>query len=441
MRHLKTLLPIFFGVLVLAGCNKRKSPVEPSAPPRGTVFQTPDVHFHGTLDSTVNSLTLENFRSLLDDSVRTVRVYVPPGHKPRGQGRPFPTLYLLHDFGGDDTYFGFYELAHLMDRLIAAGEIQPMIVVQTDARNFYGGSFYTDSPGSARYFTMIDSQLVSYVDTTYNTVRGRRSRAVCGHGMGGYGALKLILTGSDTTFGSVSALSAPLAFAGTGTDQGFLSSSYRLAVFSELGVPSNDSMAYDSLRRESFIKSSRFTPAPFNTNHLRANLLFALAAAFSSVDTTFNRVVDSLSTAQQNSTKNFFKFSKTSKDAGVLFPFDHKGDTIPSVWPRWLAHDIKTLLSSKAAKLDADSIPVYINCGVDDELGLLNQNRAFIAEMRLLRPSKEAAGLPAMRRDQFFYEEYPGYPGRPADHSTFIYDQLAKVIKFHSQFLDTARVP
>jgi hypothetical protein len=46
-----------------------------------------------------------------------------------------------------------------------------------------------------------------------------------------------------------------------------------------------------------------------------------------------------------------------------------------------------------------------------------------------------------MDSSQFYYEEYSGYPGRPADHATFIADQLAKVLRFHSQFLDTATVP
>jgi len=445
MRRSKAwFLLILFGALVFTGCNKRKNPAGSSAPARGKVFEV-DLNFVGTLDSVNNSLWVSNIRPRLIQSTRTVRVYTPPGYAQRGQGRPFPTLYLLHDFGGTDTYYGFYELAETLDRMIAFGEIQPMLVVQTDAINFYGGAFYTNSPGSARYFTMIDSQLVGYVNDTYNTVFGKKSRGVCGHGMGGYGALKMILTGNDTTFGSVSALSAPLAFEGSATDQGFLSPSYRFAVFNELGVPLNDSTAYDSLRRESFTDIlSLFKPDPFNPKLVRTNLLFAMAAAFSSVDTTLDGNTDSLSTSQQNSTPYFFKFSQTGRDAGVLFPFNYKGDLILSVWSRWLRHDIKTFLADPAKLARLDSVPLYISCGLDDQLGMLEQNKTFRDTLtsKGFSPVSSFAGMTRTQfSKKFFYEEYPGYPGRPADHNTFINDQLVKVLKFHSQFLDTAQVP
>jgi hypothetical protein len=73
---------------------------------------------------------------------------------------------------------------------------------------------------------------------------------------------------------------------------------------------------------------------------------------------------------------------------------------------------------------------------------MLEQNRDFLAQLLTVRGvSKKAANFVGMGRDQFYYEEYSGYPGRPADHTTFIADQLVKVLKFHSQFLDTAAVP
>jgi S-formylglutathione hydrolase FrmB len=444
MLQRKSLVVLTFGLLLSVGCSIRKNPTPPSLPAAGKIEITTQT-FTGTLDAFSNAL-ITAIRP--DPTARTVAVYTPPGHRIRGQGRPFPTLYLLHDFGGTETYYGFFEFARLLDRLIASGEIQPMIVVQTDFSNFYGGSFYTDSPGSARYFTLIDS-LVSYVDRTYNTVGGRRARALAGLGMGGYGALKYVLSGSDTTFGSVSALSAPLGFDGGGTGRGFLDTTYRYAIFNEVKfsngtprIPRGDSARYDSVRlRQLDPTDTVHFPDRFQASLLHTNLIFAMAAAFSPVDTTFDGVVDSLSTSQQRSTPNFFKVSRASRDAGVFYPFDHRGDTISPVWQHWRRHDLTLLLPTQSGRLD--STPVQISCGLDDQLGMLDQTRAF--RTALFAAGFDTTDFTGKTRPQFlkkfFYEEYSGYPGRPADHTGFVSDQLVKVFKFHSQFLEPARVP
>lgn len=429
MRPLKFLAFFYIGLCFLTGCSKRKNPADSPLPPEGLFLQT-NVRFVGTLDRPNNGPFDNNIRPETD--VRTVRVYTPFGYKSRGQGRPFPTLYLLHDFNANDSYFGIYELPRLLDRMIASGEIQPMIVVQVDASNFYGGGFYTNSPATARYFTMIDSALVKYADSTYNTVFGRRSRALSGHGMGGYGALQVVLTGSDTTFGSVSALSAPLAFEGSASNPGFRDSAYVNAFFRESGVTPGDLNGY----------RNNIVPDPFQPNLFKTTLLFAMAAAFSPVDSTFDGVVDSLSTAQQQATINFFQFSKTARDAGLFFPWDQNGAIIPSAWNRWLAHSIDRLLAVNGGRLD--STPVFLSCGIDDPLGMLAQNRVF-RDSLISRGFTQTPNFAGMTRTQFFknfyYEEYSGYPGRPADRNTFVADQLAKVLKFHSQFLETAQIP
>lgn len=445
MRSTKyTLLAVFAVSLLLTSCSKRKNPADPASSASGSLVFQP-VFFKNTLDTVNNALIFNNLRP--EPAVRRVRVYLPPGYQPRGSGRPFPTLYILHDFGvypstipgelASDNYFGFYQLAALLDRLIAAGEIKPMIVVQTDLANFYGGSFYTNSTSTARFFTALDSFLVNHIDLTYNTVFGRRSRAVSGHGMGGYGALKLVLTGNDTTFGSVSALSAPLAFGDSGSGMGFQSSFYINGLFSESGIALGDCVRF---RRDTVL-----FPDPRLTQKIRTNILFALGASLSPVEDTafFKQALergrrDSLLAALPE----YFQFSKSTRDPGFLFPITCSGTVIDSIWRQWLVHDIKTMLTdpSKAGRLD--STPLYFSCGFQDELEMLEQNRDFLARLLTVRgASKRASNLVGMERDQFYYEEYSGYPGRPADHTTYISDQLVKVLKFHSQFLDTAGVP
>jgi hypothetical protein len=445
MRQGKYVWLAFTGVLLCIGCSKRKNPAAPASPPQGQIlFQAP--LFRNTLDTANNALIFNNLRP--ERPFRGIRVYVPPGYQPRGQGRPFPTLYLLHDFGvypdvsgslsgGSDNYFGFYQFAYVMDRLIAAREIKPMIVVQTDLSNFYGGSFYTNSTSTARFFTAVDSFLISHIDQTYNTVFGRRSRAVCGHGMGGYGALKLIFSGDDTTFGSVSALSAPLAFGDSGSGMGFQSPFYVNGLLAENGVALNDCVRF---RRDTVL-----FPDPRLTQKIRTNILFALGATLSPVaDTAFFK--QKLAQGRRDSLlaaiPDYFQFSKSPKDPGFLFPIACNGTIIDSVWRQWLTHDIKGMLSDPSKTARLDSTPLFFSCGLQDELGMLEQNRDFLSRLTTVRgAAKRAANFMGMGRDQFFYEEYTGYPGRPADHTAFIYDQLVKVLKFHSQFLDTAAVP
>jgi S-formylglutathione hydrolase FrmB len=435
------------GAMLVAGCGKRKNPADAGSPRRGNVVSSAP-RFRNTLDTANNALIINNLRP--EPEFRRVRVYLPPGYQPRGSGRPFPTLYLLHDFGvypdvngspfgGNDAYFGFFEFAAVLDRLIAAGEIKPMIVVQADLPSyFYGGSWYSNSTSTARFFTAVDSFLIHFVDSTYNTVFGRRSRAVSGHGVGGYGALKLILTGNDTTFGSASALSAPLSFGVLGSGRGFLSPFYINGLFSENGIAVGDSARF---RRDTVL-----FPDPRLTQKIRTNLLFSMGAAFSPVADTA-RFKQELATpfgrdSLLDTIPHYFQFSKSPKDPGFLFPIDWNGTIIDSVWRKWRAHDIDSMLSdpSKIARLD--STPLYFSCGLQDELAMLEQNRDFLSRLTVLRgASKRAANFIGMGQDQFYYEEYSGYPGRPADHTSFITDQLARVLKFHSQFLDTAAVP
>lgn len=443
----------FLGMVFFFGCGKRKNPANPASPSEGIVVFQP-IFFENTLDTANSALILNSTRP--ERAFRGIRVYLPPGYKNRGEGRPFPTLYILHDFGvypdvsggltgGNDTYFGFFELASILNQLIAKGEIKPMIVVQTDASNFYGGSFYTNSTSTARFFTAIDSFLVDHIDRTYNTVFGRLSRAVSGHGMGGYGALKMILAGDDTTFGSVSALSAPLAFGDLGSGRGFQSQFYIDGLFTEGDtiIARGDSALF---RRDS---AAVLFPDPRLTQKIRTNILFALGAALSPVTDTasFKRELDTEKGGKGreyllDSIPDYFQFSKSIKDPGFLFPIDWNGNIIDSVWQRWVAHDVKTMLSdpSKAARLD--STPLFFSCGLQDELGMLEQNRDFLARLTAVRgASKRAANFIGMDSSQFYYEEFSGYPGHPANHTAFIHDQLVKVLKFHSQFLDTAGVP
>jgi S-formylglutathione hydrolase FrmB len=128
-----------------------------------------------------------------DPAARRVSIYLP-GRYFTHPGQRFPVIYLLHGFAADDRAFiaGAYQNLNIrlsMDSLIAAGKVEPMIVVTPNARNRFDGSFYTNSVTTGGWEDFIVKDLVGYVDRHFRTVRSRSGRGVAGHSMGGYGAL------------------------------------------------------------------------------------------------------------------------------------------------------------------------------------------------------------------------------------------------------------
>ena len=141
---------------------------------------------------------------------RQVSVYLPPGYD-QATGTTFPVVYLLHGLGGGDYSWLPRTMMErdtpaLADTLIAAGTIQPMILVMPDASTRYGACFYANSPVCGNWDAFITTDLVGFVDAHYRTVTGPEGRAVAGMDAGGYGALMLAMAHPDV-FGSAYAMS------------------------------------------------------------------------------------------------------------------------------------------------------------------------------------------------------------------------------------------
>ena len=92
----------------------------------------------------------------------------------------YPVLYLLHGFGDDHTAWSY------MTNLSGYAARHKMIIVMPDAAK----SFYVNSASDpkAKFEDFIVKDLIPYVDANYRTIPLRRSRAVAGLSMGGYGA-------------------------------------------------------------------------------------------------------------------------------------------------------------------------------------------------------------------------------------------------------------
>lgn len=271
--------------------------------------------------------------------MRRVPVYLPAKYD---EGKRYPTLYLLAAFGGRGLKFlndDLWEenIQARLDRLIAAGQVRPMIVVMPDASTRYGGSQYLNSQGTGNYEDHI-LELVAFIDERYATVPQAGARAVAGHSSGGFGSLWLAMKHPDV-FGLVADHSG---------DKGF-----ELAYqpeFVELlrYVESAGEKALAELLRDPGAGLRAGAP------HSVLNLL-AMASVYS---------------------------PNAKAPIGFDLPMDLRtGQLRPDVWERWLAHD-----PCASVRVHADALRslrlLYIDCGRFDEYNLLYGARMFVEKLR-----------------------------------------------------------
>jgi enterochelin esterase-like enzyme len=145
-----------------------------------------------------------------DSSRRLTQVYLPPSYAEGGLRR-YPVIYLLHGFQGSYKQWMAggkeWNIRDAMDKLISAGKMRELILVMPDAKNKYGGSFYTNSATTGNWEDFVAQDLVLFIDRKYRTIRHPSSRGIAGHSMGGYAAIRLAMKHPDI-FGAVYGLSS-----------------------------------------------------------------------------------------------------------------------------------------------------------------------------------------------------------------------------------------
>ena len=132
-------------------------------------------------------------------------VYLPEGYD-SGTSARYPVLYMLHGLGGDEDDWEANGLFSTASKLIATGDIPPMIIVTPAGENGYWLDHADNGP---RFGTYISKDLVSLVDREYRTMPNSQTRAIGGMSMGGHGALQLALN-NPGEFGIVGAHSVAL---------------------------------------------------------------------------------------------------------------------------------------------------------------------------------------------------------------------------------------
>ncbi len=129
-------------------------------------------------------------------------VYTPPGYDEKAKN-PYPVLYLLH--GWSDFDAGWTEVGHanlILDNLLAAGKIKPMVVVMPlgygDMSFVHNYSVWKD-PAAIDHNTdlfanALLNEILPRVESEYQVSKDRNDRAIVGLSMGGLESLEVGLT-------------------------------------------------------------------------------------------------------------------------------------------------------------------------------------------------------------------------------------------------------
>jgi len=131
--------------------------------------------------------------------------YLPPRYE-RDKDERYPVIYWLHGLNGSPA--SARPVVTRLDEAIKAGAAPEAILIScTDPTK---RSMWTDSKdGTVPIETVIVTELIPHVDSTFRTVATRQGRAIEGYSMGGYGAAYLGFKYPET-FGAVSILSGAL---------------------------------------------------------------------------------------------------------------------------------------------------------------------------------------------------------------------------------------
>jgi enterochelin esterase-like enzyme len=137
------------------------------------------------------SAVLDTYYSAVLNRKVSFSVYLPDHYDMATH--PFPALYLLHGLGGDHTEWLRNGALENVPALIAKREVRPMLFIMP---SFGEQSWWVDGERDKAESALM-RELIPYVEGKYKVLRDRRSRAVAGWSMGGYGALNLALRHPD----------------------------------------------------------------------------------------------------------------------------------------------------------------------------------------------------------------------------------------------------
>ncbi len=143
---------------------------------------SPDDPLPGTARGAVH---LHDYKSHALGTGRRMRVYTPAAYESQPD-RAFPVLYLFHGSGDNEATWTELGRAHvILDNLIAAGRVKPMVVVMPD-----GHAAPPDSPDARTanlpaFAQDLIETVMPLIESRYRTITDQAHRAIIGLSMGG----------------------------------------------------------------------------------------------------------------------------------------------------------------------------------------------------------------------------------------------------------------
>jgi S-formylglutathione hydrolase len=243
-------------------------------------------------------------------------IVLPPSYESNPDST-YPSIYFLHGFGLDYSWYG--SVVSVFEDMMESGEIRESILIKPDGFVIpYLGSMYTNSDYNGQFEDYIVQDLISHIDGSYNTIDHSSYRAIMGHSMGGYGAVKLSINFPEL-FQVAASHSGPIAIENVIPD-------LLPVLLAETGI-----LGYQ----------------PWNGTV--SLFMYSASAAFSPDVDDWPYYVD--------------------------LPVDYYGNVIDEVWDLWLGHDPLTLAQENLANIQ--SIHFYMDCGDQDDYLFYNHSTSF----------------------------------------------------------------
>ncbi|NQT23955.1 hypothetical protein HQ585_01235 [candidate division KSB1 bacterium] len=247
----------------------------------------------------------DSFYSKSMEMEKMVDVYLPEGYDSTSTAQQYPVIYFLHGgWGNQDDYSN---IIHVVDSLIGAKIIDPVIVVKPDgSMEPYLGSSYVNSVLFGPVEDYITFDLIEYIDATYNTDPRREKRSIMGHSMGGEGSMRI-------------ALKHPKLYSGVASHGGILDSKFSEFIFPKI---------IGELDSTKVLKPE---------NGLFSEILFSKAAAWSPNPDNPPYFLD--------------------------LPIDTSGQILEEAWAKWKENSAIYLVNSYDK---STGLAFYLDCGTKD---------------------------------------------------------------------------
>lgn len=269
-----------------------------------------------------------------DPTLRAVDVYVPAGHS----GAGLPLLVDLVGFTASGlsatNWVGFREnVPERLDRLIASGQMPPVVVAFPDCFTRLGGNQYINSAAMGLWEDFLIQEMLPAVEGRFQC-GGNGRRGVFGKSSGGYGSLVHALLHSDV-WSAAACHSGDAAF--------------------ELCYLPDMTAALQALAKTELSIEKWWTDMEGARKHpsdaIEVINVFAMAASYDPDPTQF---------------------------LGIRLPVTlDTCELIPERWANWLRYDPVVLLETHAEQL-RHLKALYIDCGTLDQFRLLYGARRFV---------------------------------------------------------------